>query len=150
MPSRRSVPGDFPEAPPWLTMSSRSSEIWKATPTSLPNAVSASTRTVHAGEARAEPGGRGDQRAGLVGEHREVVGDRVLARLSADGLPDLPGDQPLERLRLDPDGLRAEVGEEVRRRANSRSPVRIATLLVQRLLALGAPRRTAASSMTSS
>ena len=44
MPSRRSVPGDFPEAPPWLTMSSRSSEIWKATPTSSPNAVSASTR----------------------------------------------------------------------------------------------------------
>jgi hypothetical protein len=35
-------------------------------------------------------------------------------------------------------------------RANSRSPVRIATLLVHRLFALGAPRRTAASSMTSS
>ena len=116
MPSRRSVPGDFPEAPPWLTMSSRSSEIWKATPTSSPNAVSAVDQgVVDAGEARPEPGGGGDQRAGLVGQHAEVVGDRVLAGLGADGLLDLAGDQPLERLRLDPHGLRAEVGEQVRR-----------------------------------
>ena len=43
MPSRRSVPGALPEVPPSLTMSSRSSEIWKATPTSSPNAVSAAT-----------------------------------------------------------------------------------------------------------
>jgi hypothetical protein len=43
MPSRRSVPGDFPEAPSSLTMSRRSSESWKATPTSSPKAVSATT-----------------------------------------------------------------------------------------------------------
>jgi hypothetical protein len=35
-------------------------------------------------------------------------------------------------------------------RANRKSPVRIATVFVYRELALGAPRRTSASSMTSS
>ena len=38
-------------------------------------------RRVDAGEAGAEAGGGGDQRAGLVGEHLEVVLDRVLAGL---------------------------------------------------------------------
>jgi hypothetical protein len=35
-------------------------------------------------------------------------------------------------------------------RANRKSPVRIATVFVQRAFALGVPRRAAASSMTSS
>ena len=82
MPSRRSVPGSLPEAPPWLTMSSRSSESWKATPDLLAEGGQAATSgVVDTGEARAEPGGGGDQRAGLVGQDVEVVGDRVLARL---------------------------------------------------------------------
>jgi hypothetical protein len=78
------------------------------------------------------------------------VGHRVLPGGGTHGLADLPGDQALERAGLDTDGLGTEDGEDVEARANSRSPVRIAMLLVQRLFALGAPRRTTASSMTSS
>ena len=51
---------------------------------------------------------------GLVGHDLHVVLERVLARLRAHGLRDLPADQPGEGLGLDPDGLRAEVGEDVR------------------------------------
>jgi hypothetical protein len=61
------------------------------------------------------PRGRGHQRTGLGGEHLEVVRDRVVARLGPHGLPDLPGDQPLEGLRLDAHRLRSEVGQQVRR-----------------------------------
>ncbi len=43
MPSRRSVPGVLPESVLSLSMSSRSSESWKATPIRSPNRARMST-----------------------------------------------------------------------------------------------------------
>ena len=103
-----------------------------------------------AGHHRAEPARRGDQRAGLVRQHGEVVRDRVLAVLRTDRLADLAGAQSLERPRLDPHRLRTEVRQQVGGRANRKSPVRIATVLSQRAFAEAAPRRSRASSITSS
>ena len=65
-----------------------------------------------AAEHRPEPGRGADQGAGLVGDHPQVVLDRVgLAR--PDRLGDLTAHQPGERARLDPHRLRAEVGGDV-------------------------------------
>ncbi len=59
------------------------------------------------------PAGDGDQRSGLAGQHAQVVVERVVVRAGAGGLQDLAGDQPLERVGLQPDGLRAEVGQHL-------------------------------------
>ncbi len=66
--------------------------------------------------------GRGDERAGLVGDHLEVVLDGILAVTRTDRLADLALAQPLERVRLDPDGLRAEIGEDARRAREEEVP----------------------------
>ena len=60
-----------------------------------------------AAEHRAVAGGRGDQGAGLAGDHLEVVLQRVVVGPGLDGLEDLALDQPGERLGLDPHRLRA-------------------------------------------
>ena len=81
-------------------------------------------------------------------EHLEVVLDRVgVAR--ADRLGDLAVHELGERLRLDAYGVRAQAGGQLRGRER-KSPTRMASELPQRALALGVPRRTSASSMTSS
>ena len=89
-----------------------------------------------AAEAGAVPGGGGDQRAGLAGDHLEVVLERVLAGRGLDGLEDLALDEPGEGLRLDAYGVRrrasAVSSEDFE---NRKSPVRIATWLSQRALA---------------
>src|SRR3712207_7599137 len=56
-------------------------------------------RGIDPGEGGSEAGRGGDQGARLVGEHAEVVVDRVLTGTGADRLPQLSGDQPLEGLR---------------------------------------------------
>ena len=72
---------------------------------------------VAAGEHRAVARGGGDEHAGLVGEHAEVVVDRVGAGRAGPVVADLARAQPHEGLRLDLHGLRAEVGDDVGRRA---------------------------------
>src|SRR6266540_1433166 len=73
-----------------------------------------------AGQAPAEPAGGGDERAGLVGEHGQVVLDRVLAGGGAAHLADLaldePGDGPGEhagRLGAEPGRHLGGAGEQV-------------------------------------
>ena len=80
------------------------------------------------GEHGPEPPGRGHQRRGLLRHHPQVVLQRVLAGPRADGLGDLPADQPGERLGLDPDRVRAQrrpgaarPGRTGSRRSGSRS-----------------------------
>ena len=65
-------------------------------------------RGVGAREHDARLRGGGDQRAGLVGEHLDVVRDRVLAVGRADGLVQLAEHEPLERVGLHADGPLAE------------------------------------------
>ena len=67
------------------------------------------------GEHGAELPGGGDQRSGLLGDDVHVVIERVLAGPRPDGLGQLPLDQPAERLGLDPDRVRAEVGQDTGR-----------------------------------
>ena len=123
MPSRRSVPGVLPDSVDSEAMSRMSSESWNATPICSPKrAQHVDDGSVDAGERRRRTAADGgDQRAGLVGEHPQVVLDRVGARPRPDGLADLAGDQPLEGPRLQPDRLRTEVGEQVRTRARTGS-----------------------------
>ena len=61
-----------------------------------------------AGEHHAHLGGGGDQRAGLVGEHLEVVLDRVFAVARPDGLVQLAEAEPFERVGLQVDRPFAE------------------------------------------
>ena len=77
-------------------------------------------RRGRAAEHRAEPGRGSDQRAGLVGDHPQVVVDRV-GSARADGLRDLPVHQPGEGARLDPDRLRARGRRRCRRPARTGS-----------------------------
>ena len=94
-------------------MSSTSSESCHATPIRRQASETRSASLVgQPGEHGAEPPGRGDQRPGLLGDDVHVVVERVLARPYADRFKQLPVDEAAERLRLDPDGLRAEVGED--------------------------------------
>ena len=74
-------------------------------------------RVVAAGEHRAVAGRGGDEHAGLVGEHPEVVVDRVGAGRARPVVADLARAQPHEGLGLDLDGLRPEVGDDVGGRA---------------------------------
>ena len=67
------------------------------------------------GEHRSEPARRRDQRPRLLFHHPQVVRERILARRGTQGLGDLSAHQPGERVRLDPDRLIAEVGEDLRR-----------------------------------
>src|ERR671912_91227 len=62
----------------------------------------------------AVPGGRRDEHAGLVGQHVEVVVDRVGAGGSGAGIADLAGAEPHEGLGLDLDRTRTEVRDDVR------------------------------------
>ena len=114
MPSRRSVPGVLPVSS--LVMSMMSSLSWKTTPISSPKSRQ---HLLHlrrgAGELGAEQGGGRDQRAGLVGDHLQVVVERVVSVAGPDGLGDLTLDQPGEGPRLEPDELRPEVGDDVGR-----------------------------------
>ncbi|MPM60526.1 hypothetical protein SDC9_107377 [bioreactor metagenome] len=66
------------------------------------------------GDHAAEHRRRGDQRAGLVGDHVEVRPDGVLALGGADRLGDLTLHQPGEGPRLEPDEVHAEIGDDVR------------------------------------
>ena len=86
--------------------------------------------------------GGGDERAGLVGEHLDVVRDRVVAVARADGLVQLAEARAARRCRP-AGGWRARRGRAMSwlARANSRSPVRIATELPHTVCALGTPRR---------
>ena len=96
-------------------MSRMSSESWKAEPTMSPYAVSASsTSGGGAAEAGAVAGRGGDQRAGLAGHDVEVVLERVVAGAGLHGLQDLALDEPGERLGLDPYGVGAELGGQLR------------------------------------
>ena len=115
-PSRRSVPGVLPDSVESEAMSRMSSLSWNATPICSPNARSVSTVDGRRRRSGAELGGGGDQRAGLVGEHAEVVLDRVVALGRGPTVSRIcPTDQPLERARLQPHGVRAEVGQQIGR-----------------------------------
>ena len=85
----------------------------------------------------------GDERAGLVGEHLEVVLDRVLA-LAAARWSRAAGRgtsrSNVSGLQLEP-RARPVAAISLLARAKSRSPVRIATELPQTVCALGTPRR---------
>ena len=91
-----------------------SSESWKARADDL---AVRRQRLLHLGAGAAEAGavaGRGgDQRAGLAGDHVEVVLQRVLAGPGGDGLEDLALDQAGEGLGLDPHGLRTQPGGQL-------------------------------------
>ena len=62
--------------------------------------------------AHAELRGRGNQRAGLIGQNPQVVGDRVIAGLRPHRLVQLAQAEPLEDAGLQSDGLLAEAPDE--------------------------------------
>ena len=153
-PSRRSVPGVLPDSPDVAdATSSRSSASWKATPIRSPYCVQhVDDARRRAGEHRAEPAGGRDQRAGLVGEDRRGSASTGSSPSAGpDGLADLAGAPAARRSApgsARPPGRGRRAISDAR--ANRKSPVRIATVLSQRALADGAPRRSGASSITSS
>ena len=114
-PSRRSVPCVLPSSMAGEAMSMMSSEIWNAEPQVSPNVLSARIWSGRdAGEHAAEPAARGDQRARLLVDDRQVVRHGVLARGRADRLPHLARDQLAEGGRHDVARLRAQVGHQPR------------------------------------
>ena len=79
-----------------------SSISWNATPMRSPNSSTGSRYSSGASPKMTPTSAAAcDERAGLVGEHLQVVLDRVLARARADGLVQLPEHEPLEGVRLD-------------------------------------------------
>ena len=71
-------------------------------------------RRVGSGQGAAEAAGGRDQGAGLVGEHGQVVLDRVVARAGAADLADLALGEPRDRPGQHPGGLGAEAGRDLR------------------------------------
>src|SRR3954463_8675029 len=106
MPSRRSVPGVFPDCGDSLVTSSTSSESWNAIPMVEPYRVITSTAAGgargsraprppagaggggRAGDQRGEPAGGRDEGAGLLGQHGQVVVHRVVAGQRPERLAD--------------------------------------------------------------
>ena len=133
-------------------MSRTSSASWKATPSRSPYWVRMSTTDSSAPDIIAP-----NRQATAISEpvlprdHVQVVLDRVAAVARAGGLQDLAGDQPLERLRLDADGLRAR-GRPVCARRGRRGSRRSARppSCPSGCWRCRTPRRTSASSITSS
>ena len=71
-------------------------------------------RVVATGEHRPESTRGGDQGSRLVRKNLQVMFDWIFSRNRTDRLVDLPRDQPFERARLDPHGLRTKIGQHVR------------------------------------
>ncbi len=93
-----------------------SSMSWNATPTFSPNSAQRlAERLVGVAEDDADLGRGRDERAGLVGEHLQVVRDRVLAVARADGLVQLAEAQALERVGLEAEGALAEPRDDLAR-----------------------------------
>ena len=94
-----------------------SSESWNATPICSPKRAQRVDRRRRSTPAKCAPNSAdgGDQRTGLVGQHaRGSARSGRRPSRGPDGLADLPGHQPLERAGLQPDRVRAEVGQDVR------------------------------------
>ena len=95
-------------------MSIRSSASWKATPSRSPYSRMHLDGLRRRSRRTSRRSGRGrDEHAGLVGEHAEVVVDRVGALGRGPVVADLARAQPHEGLRLDLDRLGAEVGDDL-------------------------------------
>ena len=118
-------------------MSRMSSESWKADADPLAvrrqRLLDLERRT---GEPGAVAGGGRDQRAGLAGDHPQVVLERVLALRRAERSPG-SGPRPAGRRSRPGSGPRRHRARAVSSEdfANRKSPVRIATRLSQRALA---------------
>ena len=96
-------------------MSRMSSESWKAEPTISPYAVSASSTSRRgAAEAGAVARGGGDQRAGLAGDHVEVVLRAGPRRRRASTVSRIwPSTSRVNVCGLDPDRVGAELGGQL-------------------------------------
>ena len=154
MPSRRSVPGVLPD---WSELAGDVEDVVGRAGTRRRSARRSARSAVddvrrRAGEhaRRTRPRWRSASRSCRPARRGSGRSGRRPSP-GPDRLADLAGDQPLERLRPGSARPRAR-GRPVcsRPAANRKSPVRIATVLSQRALADAAPRRTAASSITSS
>ena len=137
-PSRRSVPAVLPDSVASEATSSRSSESWNATPIRSPKRVITSTVVVvGAGEQRTEPPRRRDQRAGLVGDHRRGSarpGPRRRLGPTVSRIWPVTSRSNVRACSRTHSGPRSARMSDAR--ANRKSPVRIATVLPHRALAL--------------
>ena len=152
-PSRRSVPGVLPDCL-GARRRCRSGRRRAGRRRRAARRSRRSSSTVSGGRAaehRAVAGRGGDEHAGLVGEHPEVVVDRVGALGAGRSSRICPGAQPHEGLRLDQDGLGAEVGDDLGGLAEEQVADQDRRgVAVARRWRWATPRRTSASSMTSS
>ena len=151
-PSRRSVPGVLPDSSESLgdvedvvgQLERRADDLAVRRERLLDLAA-------RAAEQGAEARRRGDQRAGLAGDDVEVVRQRVLAvgrAARSRGSGPRPAARTSAAWMRTASGPRSAMSSDDF--ANRKSPVRIATWLSQRALASRRPRRSAASSITSS
>ena len=141
-PSRRSVPGVLPDCPVSLTMSSRSSESWKATPIRSPNRVRISATASSAPDEHGAEPGRGARSASRSCRRAPAGGARsgrrpVAARPSRGSARAPAARRCAPGCGRTPGPRSARMSEA---RAKRKSPVRIAMLLPQRALALDARR----------
>ena len=150
-PSRRSVPRSFPDSVGRPARSSRSSDSWKAPPMTWPQAASVSTASA------VPPASSAPSRAEVA--MSEDVFSATTSRQCSTGSCPCAGPTVS---RICPSQRTAMVRARIRvasvprsaviseARAKRKSPVRMATVLPHRAFAEASPRRTTASSMTSS